>query len=112
MILENTGLEGVKSELAHLDRVSEKLGFIRWQWEYNRATYDCKIVEDGNDYYLRINARAVEGKLENPEAVLAVEAAYIGRATYPQGIDYDSPISDAVLKEARQKLDELKQSLA
>jgi hypothetical protein len=112
MILENTGLDGIKSELAHLDDVTDKLGFVRWQWEYNRATYDYKITEDGNEYYLRINTRAVEGKLEDPEAVLAIEAAYIGRATFPHGLDYDSPIADSVLKQARRKLDELKNSLA
>jgi hypothetical protein len=112
MILENTGLDGIKSELAHLDDVTDKLGFVRWQWEYNRATYDYKITEDGNDYYLRINTRAVEGKLEDPEAVLAIEVAYIGRATFPHGLDYDSPISESVLKQARRKLDELKNSLA
>jgi len=112
MILENTGLDGIRSELAVLDDVADKLGFVRWQWEYNRATYDHKITEDGNDYYLRINTRAVEGKLEDPEAVLAIEAVYIGRHTFPHGLDYDSPISERVLDQARRKLDELKNSLA
>lgn len=112
MILENTGLEGIKSELGHLDDVTDKLGFVRWQWEYNRATYDYKIMADGHDYYLRINTRAVEGELENPEAVLAIEAAYIGRATFPRGLDYDSPIADHVLKQAKEKLSELQNRLA
>lgn len=112
MILENTGLDGIKAEFAHLENVTEKLGFVRWQWEYTRATYDCKFVSDGSDYFLRVNTRAVEGKLEDPEAVLALEAAYIGRATFPHGLDYESPIPDSVLKQARQKLDELRKELA
>src|SRR5690606_37850027 len=37
MILENTGLDGMKSELAVLDDIADKLGFVRWQWEYSRA---------------------------------------------------------------------------
>ena len=66
MIFENTGLDGLHSDLAYLDECAEKVGFIRWQWEYYRATYDLKI-EDKNqaEYFLRINTRAVEGKLEN-----------------------------------------------
>ena len=48
MIIENTGLNGIKSELAHLDEIAEKLEFVRWQWEYYRATYDCKF-EDAKD---------------------------------------------------------------
>src|SRR5690606_35317279 len=70
MILENTGLNGLRSDLAHLDESAEKLGFVRWQWEYRRATYDLKLHEPrtGSDYYLRINTRAVEGRLENPDA--------------------------------------------
>jgi hypothetical protein len=112
MILENTGLDGMKSELAVLDDIADKLGFVRWQWEYSRATYDHKITENGQDYYLRINARAVEGRLEDPEAVLAIESVYIGRHTFPHGLDYDSPISETVLKEARRKIEELKTRLA
>ena len=29
MIIENTGLNGMSSDLAHLDESSEKLGFVR-----------------------------------------------------------------------------------
>lgn len=84
MLLDNTGLNGVRSDLAHLDESSDKLGFVRWQWEYRRATYDLKLHDrtSGQDYFLRIATRAVEGKLENPDAILEVEAVYIGRATF------------------------------
>ena len=34
LIIEATGLKGLKSDLAHLDEVTTKLGFVRWQWEY------------------------------------------------------------------------------
>ena len=114
MIIEDSGLKGLQAELRDLDESSEKLGFVRWQWEYYRATYDLKIEDQPNreDYYLRVNARAVEGKLEDPEAVLAVEDVYIGRASFPHGLDYDSPIPDAIMKTAKQKLAALKQLLA
>lgn len=114
MIIENTGIKGAKSELSHLDSVMEKTGFVRWQWEYNRATYDYPIHDGKNNetYYLRVSARVVEGKLENPFAVLQIGDAYIGRATFPHGLDYDSPIPSEILHAASQKLNQLKQELA
>lgn len=114
MIIENSGLIGLKSDLAHLDHVTQKLGFVRWQWEYNRATYDLKIEDraTSSEYYLRINTRVESGKLESPHAILYVKDVYIGRATFPHGLDYQSPIPDQVLKTAQQKLAELKKELA
>ncbi len=113
MIIENTGLNGVKSELGHLDDVAAGLGFIRWQWENYRATYDCKFEDkqQGEEYFLRISTRAVEGKLEDPYAVLNIEDSYIGRATFPHGLDYASPIPEHIMKAAIQKLVDLKTKL-
>ncbi|MFC4778379.1 YugN family protein [Paenibacillus sp. GCM10023252] len=114
MIIENTGLNGVQSDLAHLDESAEKLGFVRWQWEYYRATYDLKLEDraSGSEYFLRINTRAVEGKLESPHAVLAIESVYIGRATFPHGLEYESPVPQPILNTATQRLEQFKQLLA
>lgn len=110
MIIENTGLNGMTSDLEHLDESAEKLGFVRWQWEYTRATYDLKLEDrtNGADYFLRIHARAIEGKLESPDAVLAIDSVYIGRATFPHGLDYESPIPQPILNAAEQRLQDLK----
>lgn len=114
MIIENAGLKGLKSDLAHLDSVSTKIGFIRWQWEYYRATYDLKLENKatGDEYFLRFNARAVEGKLESPYTILVLEDTYIGRGTFPHGLDYESPVPDQILKTASTKLAELKKQLS
>jgi YugN-like family. len=114
MIIEQSGLNGMTSDLAHLDESAEKLGFVRWQWEYNRATYDLKLEDkaNGDDYFLRISTRAVEGKLESPDAILSIESVYIGRATFPHGLDYESPIPETILNAAKQRLDELKTLLS
>lgn len=114
MIIETTGLKGLKSDLAHLDEVTTKLGFVRWQWEYTRATYDFKMEDKASNavYFLRVNTRVESGKLESPFAILFVEDAYIGRETFPHGLDYNSPVPDAVLKLSKQKLDQLKQALS
>ncbi|RCX23044.1 YugN-like protein [Fontibacillus phaseoli] len=111
MIVENTGLDGLKSDLAYLDESAEKVGFVRWQWEYYRATYDYKIEFNNDEYFLRINTRAVEGKLESPDTVLAIEAVYMGRATFPHGLEYESEIPALVMKTASHKLAELKELL-
>lgn len=107
MIIENNPLKGIKSELAHLDEISSKLGFVRGQWEYYRATYDYKISHDGEDYFLRVDTRSIEGKLEQPYAVLQIGDAFIGRATFPHGLNYEEPIPAEVLKAAETKLKEL-----
>lgn len=111
MIVENSGLDGLKSDLAYLDESAEKVGFIRWQWEYYRATYDYKIEFEQDEYFLRINTRAVEGKLERPDTVLAIEAVYMGRATFPHGLEYESEVPAQVMKTASARLAELKQLL-
>ncbi|WP_028550332.1 YugN family protein [Paenibacillus sp. UNC451MF] len=114
MIIENSGLKGLKSDLAHLDESSAKLGFVRWQWEYYRATYDLKIIDNATrkEYFLRINTRVESGKLESPYAILYIEDIYIGVATFPHGLDYQSPIPDSVMKVAQQKLSQLKTELS
>lgn len=114
MILENTGLNGLKIDLATLDESAEKVGFIRWQWEYTRATYDLKLVDasSNSEYFLRFSTRAVEGRLENPDAILAIEAVYIGRATFPHGLEYESPVPQPILNTANQRLNDLRLLLA
>lgn len=113
MIIENTGFKGLKSELSHLDEVTSKLGFVRWQWEYYRATYDLKIVDKDNneEYFLRVNARVDEGKMESKYAVLSMEDAYIGKASFPHGLDYNSEVPKSILDASSKKLSELKEQL-
>ncbi len=113
MIIENTGLEGLQSELGYLDSVMKKLGFVREQWEYYRATYDLEINDpkDGETYYLRVNTRVLEGKLESPHAILTTEHVYIGKDVFPHGVDYDAEIPNAVLQIANNKLEQLQKAL-
>lgn len=111
MILEHTGLKGFTTDLAHLDEVTAEQGFVRWQWEYRRATYDWKIEDAEGDFYLRFNCRATSGKLESPYAMLEIEDIYIGKATFPHGLDYEAPLPERVRKAAEAKLDALHQAL-
>ncbi|MHA0857289.1 YugN family protein [Paenibacillus sp. CMAA1364] len=113
MIFENTGLVGLKSDLAYMDQTADKAGFFRWQWEYYRATYEYKIEdkENNNEYFLRMNTRAVEGKLEDPDTILEIEAVFMGIATYPHGLDYDIVIPSHILGIANKKLQQFKSML-
>lgn len=112
MIIENNNISGLLSELGPLDEITTDLGFVRWQWDYNRATYDYKLQDNQNEYFLRVNARAVEGRLESSSAVLKIEEAYIGRVTFPHGLEYGTDVPDSILKQCKQKLDELHKKLA
>jgi hypothetical protein len=114
MIIENTGLRNMKSDLAHLDEVTEKLGFVRWQWENYRATYDLKIHDNVGDseYYLRINARVETGKLENPYSILYLTDVYVGKTSFPHGLDYDIEVPQPVMNTVNEKVSQLKQQLA
>jgi len=114
VIIEATSLKGLKSDLAHLDDVTSQLGFVRWQWEYYRATYDLKIDDKstGAEFYLRINARVETGKLESPHAILKIEEAYIGKTSFPHGLDYSVPVPSHIMQVADQKLKQLEQLLS
>lgn len=111
VIIENSGVIGLKCDLAHLDDVAHRLGYVRWQWEYYRATYDYKLQDGRDEYFLRINCRVESGKLESPFAILAVEDVFMGKASFPHGLDYTVPIPEHILKEANSKLDELKRAI-
>src|SRR5690554_7099281 len=111
MIIENTGIKGLQSELGHLDEAATAVGFFRWQWEYYRATYDMKLIDNTDEYFLRFNARVTEGKMESKQAVLCMEDAYIGRATFHHGLDYNSEVPKSIMDLAGKKLALLKDQL-
>ncbi|NBI30676.1 YugN family protein [Chengkuizengella marina] len=113
MILDKTKLQGVQSELKYMDEITSGLGFVRGQWEYYRATYDFRIQDEKNDvYFLRINCRVIDGKMESPYAVLTPEDIYIGIESFPHGLDYSVEIPESVLKIANDKMSELEKLLS
>lgn len=40
--------------------------------------------------------------------MLAIEAVYLGKATFPHGLEYESPVPQPVLEVARKHIHELK----
>jgi hypothetical protein len=104
MVIKETGIGGKEGFLSDLDHIMSELGFVRWAWDYNHATYDCKFEDKGSSYFLRIQANAVAGKLEDPHALLQLEEPYMGKHLFPHGLDYDTPVPDSVQQAAKRKL--------
>jgi len=111
MVIKETGIGGTEITLAELDHVMDELGFVRWAWDYNHATYDLKLVDKGNTYYLRVQANVVEGGLEDPDTLLKLEEPFLGKHLFPHGLDYDAAMPDSVTDNAKRKLSSLKDKL-
>jgi hypothetical protein len=113
VIIDAQGLKGTKSDFANFEDAAASLGFVRWQWEYTRATYDLKYEDksSNSEFYLRVNVRVESGKLESPYAILSVEDSYMGKVTFPHGLDYEAPIPESIVRDAGQKLKALKQQI-
>jgi hypothetical protein len=110
MIIEETGLEGLEITVRDLDVAMKQIGFIRWAWDYKRATYDYKYVDhkNGQTYYVRVPAEAVEGFIEDSgHAVIKIGRPYVGVYTFPHGVAYDREIPQHALKQAKSKLEKL-----
>lgn len=114
MLIEDTVVEGIEIDLRDLDLAMSHVGFIRWAWDYKRATYDYKYVDSksGETYYIRVPSWAVEGEIEDSgHAVVKIGQPYVGVYTFPHGVAYDREIPQHVIKLAKQKLDKLGQLL-
>lgn len=119
MILHDTGIEGTELTLGELDHVLQEIGFIRWAWDYDHATYDYKYEIEGsadakakNDvYYLRVTGHALDGVIENGETVLKLHEPYMGKTIFPHGIDYNAEIPKNIMEDAKKRLSQLKSKL-
>lgn len=112
MFIKDFGFAGQTLTLAKADALFENSGFIRWAWDYDHATYDCKYEHLNDWYYLRIHAQTVQGALESPNAVLKLEDPFMGKATFPHGVDYEADIPEQILKNAKTKLERIAEELA
>ncbi len=112
MVIKDTGIGGKEVHLGELDHIMDELGFIRWAWDYNHATYDYKLEDKGIVFYLRVQANAVHGKLEDPHALLKLEEPFMGKQTFPHGLDYDYPVPATVVDSAKRKISMLKEKLS
>ncbi|WP_202081019.1 YugN family protein [Caldalkalibacillus salinus] len=111
MKIEETGLEGKEVTVHDFDHAADDLGFVRWAWDYKRATYDFKYEDkkQGEIYYLRVPATSIKGEIEEEgsDSVLKIGTPYIGRHTYPHGLDYEYNFPKKILDDAKKRLENL-----
>lgn len=107
-------LIGKQFEFGLLRHKLEELGFIFGEtFTYKYAAFDYELYKSKieYDYYLRVFVDVVEGRIENPSAIVQVNNIEIFKAMYHNGILRDDEVpaeyvkqADAVLKKVHQEL--------
>ncbi len=115
MYIENTGLEHLQLDLNTLDEILPEYGLIRaGQWDYERVTYDRKIVNNNNNvYYLRVQGYAVSGDVGAHDAIIQLKVPILGKYYYPHGVEYgeDENFPNALVNECKEILLAVKEEL-
>jgi hypothetical protein len=89
MELETIGLEDVTIDFDRFCAIMEDIGFVlAGQWDYERVTFDRKIQKQGEVFYLRVQAYAVEGEIDSRHAVVKIITPLLGKHYYPHGVEY------------------------
>lgn len=91
MKLENTGIDDTVIDVGPLNRIMGEHAFIKGEsWDYERVTYDYKIgsQEKGVSYFIRIQAYALEGNIDQGTAVVKILTPLLGKHYYPHGVEY------------------------
>ncbi len=103
VILSDSKVNGTQKTLDQLDPVLHSVGFVRHNWDYQKATFDVKMQDPatGTIYYLRLLAHIVSGDMEKPSAVLKLTVPVIGRHIFPHGLDYRSDVPAKVAEQAK-----------
>ncbi|MGV2942141.1 YugN family protein [Mesobacillus sp. LC4] len=89
MKFENTGIENLKADLNRLDEVMLEHGLVReGQWDYERVTYDKKLVVKEGTFYLRVQGYVHEGDVGAHKAIIQLMNPLLGKHYYPHGVEY------------------------
>ncbi|SFE42043.1 YugN family protein [Alteribacillus iranensis] len=103
MDIKGFDFEGREYSFGNLTRIMEKHGFIHAeQWDYERVTYDYKMLDESDDatYYLRVQAFAIEGEIPQKNAKVQLLTPMLGRHYYPHGIEYDEEFPDKIARKS------------
>lgn len=114
LYIEGTGLENRLFDLNVLDEILPEYGLIRaGQWDYERVTYDRKIVLNDHTYYLRVQGVAVRGDVGAHDATIKLKVPILGKHYYPHGVEYgeDENFPKALVQECREILQAVKEEL-
>jgi hypothetical protein len=114
MKFENTGLENITVDLSRLTDIMTELGFVlAGQWDYERVTYDRKIENKNDVYYLRVQGYAVEGNIDGKHAVIKLLTPLLGKHYYPHGVEYGDgeTFPQAIVAQSDRTLSKLSEEL-
>ncbi|NEU29496.1 hypothetical protein GN156_01670 [bacterium LRH843] len=113
MKFDQVGLSDKEYTFESIRYACESVGLVHaGQWDYERATFDHKIVNQGDIYYLRVLAYAVKGDIPSSDAVVKLLTPILGKHYYPHGVEYEGEtFPQSVLDKCNRKLEMLKKAL-
>ncbi|WP_088104976.1 YugN family protein [Halalkalibacter urbisdiaboli] len=96
-----------------LRHAAESIGLVHaGQWDYQRVTFDYKMVIKDDVYYLRVPAYAVEGEIPHDDAIVKLMTPILGKHYYPHGVEYEGEtFPKAIVDKSNKKLELLKTNL-
>ncbi|PSL50820.1 YugN-like protein [Salsuginibacillus halophilus] len=111
-----TGFDVQEKEInfAQLSRIMSDLSFIHeGQWDYERVTFDVKMLDatDEATYFLRQQAVAISGEIPKDNAVVKLLTPVLGRHYYPHGVEYDEEFPEKIVAKCESKLKQLEGEL-
>lgn len=106
MKLDQSEFDGKIINFADLDETMKHAGFDM-QWDYERVTYDYKIVDNVKEdvYYLRVPGHVHEGEIPKDSAKVRMMQPYLGKHYYPHGVEYDEVFPERIIDKCIKKLD-------
>lgn len=91
----------------------ESIGLVHaGQWDYERAMFDYKIVNQDDIYYLRVPVYAIKGEIPKEDSIVKLMTPILGKHYYPHGVEYEGEIfSQQIIDKCNKKLELLKTNL-
>lgn len=113
MKFDETGFEGQEVKFEHIQHAANTCGFVHGeQWDYERAMFDYKIVNQGDTYYVRVPIYSIKGDIPRKDTICRLMSPLLGKHYYPHGVEYaGETFPDSVVTKAKSKLDLLKHTL-
>ncbi|WP_169713576.1 YugN family protein [Paludifilum halophilum] len=113
MVIEDAGIKGITKTFGEVEKVMFQAGFVRaGAWDYDKASFDMKFSNEESDFYLRIPAYAVSGRLENPKAEVELDHPIFMRHLFPHGLDRNAEIPEDFRERIDQAITEVREGLS
>lgn len=110
MALEDVGLKGITKPFGEVEKVMAEAGFVR-AWDYSKASFDLKLSAGEINYYLRIQAHVVNGRLESSQATVKLDNPVFLRHFFPHGLVEES-VPEELKEPVEQALHQVKENLS